>query len=69
VERDERRVHGETVLAQKPERPAEVGGGVAFGQAAQHLVVERLDRGCDEEATRVGQGAEVAGIAKKGAPP
>ena len=65
MERDERRVHGETVLAQKPEGPAEVGGGVAFGQAPQYLVVERLDRGRDEKATSVGQGGEVAGIAKQ----
>ena len=62
MEGDERRVHGETVLAQKPESPAEVGDGVALGQAAQHLVVERLDRGRDEKATGVGQGGEVAGI-------
>jgi len=62
VERDERRVHGETALAQKPEAPAEVGGGVAFGQAAQHLVVERVDCGRDEETTSVGQGGEVTGI-------
>ncbi len=65
MERDERRVHGEAVLAQKPEGPAKVGGGVAFGQAPQYLVVERLDRGRDEEATRVGQGGAVARIAKQ----
>jgi hypothetical protein len=53
----------ETVLAQS-EGPAEVGGGVAFGQAAQHLIVERLDRGRDEETAGIGQGARSPSAAR-----